>query len=207
MKAIYSIIFLSILFVSCSKDEDNVSSVVEVSYPTIALKGPAVVNLTVGAAYTDAGATLTDDISGATSDITSTSSSVNTATAGLYIVDFVAANANGYETSVSRVVTVTSVVSTRDISGSYLRPLNGQTCVIAKVANGVYKVTNPGGAAGASDVIIYLVETAPGTYIAPAQPTTVGPFALSSINVTATGFSWVVSNAGYGTAVRTFVKQ
>jgi hypothetical protein len=132
---------------------------------------------------------------------------VNTAEVGLYVINFAASNANGYETSISRVVTVTNVNSPIDYSGAYKRSTNGQIATVAKVFNGVYKISNPGGAVGADDVEIYMIETAPGTFVAPSQPSSVGNFGLSGINFSNNAFSWVAVNAGYGTAVRTFVKQ
>jgi hypothetical protein len=208
MKRIYIILLAAITSLSaCKKDEDNVSKIVDVSYPEITLKGTDVVHLAVGATYTDAGATLKDDITGQTSDLTAPADAVNTAEVGLYVVNFSASNANGYETSLSRVVTVTNVNDPIDYSGEYVRSANGQICTIEKVSNGVYKLTNPGGAVGADDVIIYMVETTPGTFIAPSQPSSVGTFGLSGIEFSNNAFSWVAVNAGYGTAVRTFVKQ
>lgn len=206
MKKIVAIITITMLFAACSKDTDNVSKMVTVSYPEVTLKGESVVNLQVGAAYTDAGATVKDDITGQTSDLTPVSSNIDTSAPGLYLVQFLAANANGYETSETRVVTVTAVNDPVDYSGNYVRS-NGQICVITKISNGVYKLQNPGGAPGADDVIIYMVETDAATFVAPAQPSVVGSFALLGIKLTGSGASWTVDNAGYGTQVRTFVKQ
>lgn len=206
MKKIIAIVTLTMLFAACSKDTDDVSKLVTVSYPEVTLKGESIVTLQVGAAYTDAGATVKDDITGQTSDLTPADSNVDPSAPGLYLVQFLAANANGYEASKTRVVTVTSVTNSIDYSGNYVRS-NGQICVITKIDNGVYQLNNPGGAPGADDVIIYMVEAGPGTFVAPAQPSVVGSFALVGIKIIGPVASWTVDNAGYGTQVRTFVKQ
>ncbi len=195
-----------VIMTSCEKETENVSKEVKVSFPTIALNGDAVVKLAVGAAYTDAGAKLTDDISGAVTDIQPTSSDVNTAVPGLYVVNYSAANANGFEAAAGRIVAVTNVTGTADRSGTYRRTATGINCIITKMSDGLYKVQNPGGAGVGVNTIVYFVETAPGVFVCPSQPSVDGPFAVIEINFTATGATWKVQNAGYGTQLRTFVK-
>jgi hypothetical protein len=198
---------LSMLIIaSCKKDTENVSREVKVSFPSIALNGDAVVKLAVGAAYTDAGAKLTDDISGSVSDIQPVNNNVNTATPGLYVVNYSAANANGFEAAAGRLVAVTNVTGTADRSGTYVRSTTGVSCFITKMADGLYKVQNPGGAGVGVNTIVYFVETAPNVFVCPSQPSVDGPFAVIEINFTATGATWRVQNAGYGTQLRTFVK-
>jgi hypothetical protein len=192
---------------SCKKTTDNVSKEVKVSFPSIALNGQPGVKLAVGAAYTDAGAKLTDDITGNISDIQPTSNNVNTAQAGVYVVEFAAANANGYETVVGRVVSVTNVTGSVDRSGAYLREATGVTCTITKVADGLYKMVNPGGAPAGVNTVVYFGEPSPGVYVCPTQPTDSGPMSVINITFTATGATWNVVNAGYGTGQRIFVKQ
>ena len=198
--------FTMMLAVSCSKTTDDVSTIVDVSFPTIELKGPEIVRLSVGATYTDQGAELTDDITGEVSDIDPVSDNVNTATPGLYFVQYSAANANGFETVAVRYVAVTNVSGTPDISGTYNRAATGLNAVITKVGEGVYKVQNPGGSAGADDVIVYFVETSPGVYVAPPQPTTVGTMSVNEIVITPIGASWKVDNPGYNPNTRTFTR-
>ena len=192
---------------SCKKDTENVSKEVKVSFPTIALNGSAIVTLKVGAAYTDAGAKLTDDISGNVTDIQPASNNVNTAQAGLYSVEYSAANANGFEAKAARAVAVTNVTGTVDRSGTYNRAATGLNCIITKVADGVFKVVNPAGAGAGVNTVVYFVETTPGTYTCPTQPTDAGPMSVININFTATGATWNVVNAGYGPGQRIFVKQ
>jgi hypothetical protein len=193
---------------SCKKETtEDVSSIVKVSYPEITLNGNELVTVAVGASYTDAGAKLTDDITGAVSDIQPTSSNVNTAQPGLYVVTFSAANSNGFETTATRLVAVTSVNNPIDRSGTYLRTATGINCYITKIANGVYKVQNPGGAGVGVNTFVYMVETALNVYVAPPQPTDAGTMSVINITFTSTGATWNVLNSLYGTGSRIFVKQ
>jgi hypothetical protein len=208
IKNISIVVLALFLLTGCKKDSTaDVSKSVKVSYPSIALNGNALVTVAVGAAYTDAGAKLTDDITGAVSDIQPTSSNVNTAAPGLYVVTYSASNANGFQTTASRLVAVTSVNNPIDRSGTYLRTATGINCYILKIAPGVYKVTNPGGAGVGTGTIVYMVETALNVYSAPPQPTDAGTFSVINIVFTPTGATWNVVNAGYGTGQRVFVKQ
>jgi len=197
-----------ILFAACKKEDTaNVSKEVLVSYPSITLKGDEVVVLPVGGTYSDAGATLVDDVTGQSSDIGPTTSDVNTAEAGLYLVTYSAANGNGFTTSVTRYVAVTSVEAPVDRSGTYLRDLTGINCYVDKIADGVYKVTNPGGAGVGANTVVYFVETELNNYVCPPQPTDAGTMSVININFTSSGSSWNVDNAGYGPQQRLFTKQ
>lgn len=210
MKLIYRITLSSLLalvvLAGCKKETTkNVSKVFKV--PVIDLKGKDIVTLTVGTAYTDEGANYIGE-DGQSAAIQSSASNVNVNTPGLYFVTFQKTSASGiYETEAVRLVAVTSVNNPVDYSGTYLREATGVNCFVQKVAPGVYKVTNPGGAAAGADVVVYYVETALNTFICPQQPTTAGPFGVIEIAFTGTGSSWKVQNSGYGTGVRTFVKQ
>jgi Domain of unknown function (DUF5011) len=209
IKNILTLILLTVVVLAGCKKETtaDVSKSVKVSYPSIALNGNALVTIAVGASYTDAGAKLTDDITGAVSDIQPTASNVNTATPGLYVVTYSASNANGFETTASRLVAVTSVNNPINREGTYLRTATGVNCFITKIANGVYKLQNPPGFSGSPNTIVYMVETAMNVYSAPAQPTDFGTMSVININFTATGVTWNVVNPGFGTGTRTFVKQ
>ncbi|ULQ56794.1 DUF5011 domain-containing protein [Flavihumibacter rivuli] len=193
---------------SCKKETtDGISREVKVSYPEITLKGEELVVLPVGANYTDQGAILKDDITGKESDLAPTSDNVDTDVPGLYLVIFSASNANGFETTVARRVAVTSVTNTVNRSGTYVRTATGVSCFVERVSEGVYKVTNPGGAGIGTNIIVYMVETEKGKYTCPAQPTDAGTMSVTEINFTEGGSTWRVLNAGYGNGLRTFVKQ
>ncbi len=212
MKRINRILFtllLPVLIISgCKKDTTaNVSKAVEVSFPEITLNGSPIVVLATGAAYTDAGAKLKDDITGAITNIQPVSSTVNTALPGLYVVTYSASNANGFETTASRLVAVTSVASLINRTGTYLRTATGIKCFITKIAEGVYQLKNPAGFSGSPNTIVYMVETAQNVFTCPPQPSDFGTLSVININFTTTGMTWNVINPGFGTGTRTFVKQ
>lgn len=206
MKSIITSLFFTIFLFSCKKETtDDVSQVFKV--PTITVKNGDVVQVPVGATYSDAGAEYTGE-EGTVTPIQAASSTVNTAQPGLYFVTYEQASTSGiYETQAIRYVAVTSVNNPLDYSGTYLRPATEENVYVTKVANGVYRVQNPGGAASGRGIVIYFVETAPNVFVAPPQPSADGPFAVTDITFTSTGASWKVDNQFYGTALRTFVKQ
>lgn len=210
IKGLLWIFFLpAVLMTACRKETtDNVSITAKVSYPEIILNGPGIQTVALGAGYVDAGAKLKDDITGNITDIQPTSSNVNTAVPGLYVVTFTASNANGFETSVSRLVAVAAnVPGSVDRSGTYLRTATGVNCYITKLADGIYKLENPAGFAGSPDMVVYMVETAANVYSCPSQPVeNYGNVAVVNISFTATGVTWVVQAVGFGTGPRVFVK-
>lgn len=198
----------ALFMAGCKKETtDNVSATAKVSFPEITLNGPALAISATGANYVDAGAKLKDDITGVITDIQPTSSDVNTAVPGLYNVTFTAANANGFETSVTRLVAVPGVSGAVNREGNYLRTATGVLCFITKLADGLYEVKNPAGFSGSANTIVYMVETAPNVYSCPPQPTDFGSMSVINISFTATGVTWNVVNPGFGTATRIFIKQ
>lgn len=195
------------LTAACKKEKtDAVSKEVMVSYPSISLNGEELIKLPIGATYTEEGAKLTDDITGSVSDLSPVNSVVNTAEPGLYIVTYRASNANGFETTVSRKVAVTDVTGTNNYAGEYLRAATGVTMTIERPMEGVYKVTNPGGAGIGTETIVYMVETAVGEYVAPEQPTDAGSMELTDIGFGEGTASWIVLNVNYGNGIRSFGK-
>lgn len=207
-KLLLLLAFPALIMTGCKKDTTaDVSKSVKVSFPEIILNGEDLVIVPTGGTYTDAGAKLKDDITGAITDIQPSSSTVNTAQAGLYVVTFSAVNANGFETTATRLVAVTAVSGTVNRQGTYLRTATGVNCYITKLAEGVYELKNPGGFAGSPNTTVVMVETTSNVYVCPAQPTDFGTMSVININFTVTGVSWNVINPGFGTATRTFIKQ
>lgn len=208
-KILLLILLPALLITGCKKETtENVSKTVKVSYPEITLNGNALVIVQTGSTYTDAGAKLKDDITGAISDIQPTSNPVNTAVPGLYVVTFSASNANGFETTASRLVAVTGVTGTTNRAGTYLRAATGLNCFITKLAEGVYELKNPGAAGVSVNTKVMMVETAPNVYVCPPQPTPdFGTMSVININFTATGVTWNVINPSFGTGTRVFIKQ
>lgn len=202
---------LSILLLNACKKETtkNVSKVYKV--PSIALKGSEAISLPVGGAYVDAGATYTAE-DGTVSTIQPKTNTVNTAVPGIYYVTFEETSASGvFHTETTRTVAVTFQGGTTDYSGTYKRSATGVNAFVTKVANGLYKVQNPGGAAGHEGVIVYFIETALNTFAGPTQEEAglhLGPIRIVEIVFTATGGSWkILDSPYYGTGTRSFVKQ
>lgn len=157
-----SLVMIALLMAvtACKKIENqNVSTKVKVTYPTITLKGAPAVTINVGDPYTDAGATLTDDITGAVTDITGDISGIDNTTEGLYFVKFMASNANGFETIVIRPVAVTGISNAWDISGDYERLENGQIVTVTKESRGLFRTNNLGGSSGLFDPAFFILKS------------------------------------------------
>ncbi len=208
-KALVYICGLMLLVAACKKD-DSVSKVVEVSAPEITLKGDKVVSINVGGSYDDPGATVFDDITNSTTEITATYSSLNTAVPGLYYMQYTAKNANGYIFSVARYIAVTNYADDVDLSGVYERTSNGVQVELSRVARGLYKTSDMGGA-GLPDVAYLAVIDENTIDFGPQYSESIGAEVYGTdaeltIGPEDTSYSYVVHAAGYGTALRTFVK-
>jgi hypothetical protein len=207
---------------SCQKYEvKNTANQVGISkvtfYPNITTSGDRFVAVPQGQAYTDPGAKAT--VNGADVKYT-TSMAITSGTApGVYVINYVATNSDGFSASDFRIVTVIPssaladpVVVANDFSGTYLRGATGVTSTWKKIGTGVYAVENPGGAT--SGVGLYAIVTNfSGTSI--SMPTQDSPYfggqvstesAVYSVGPPAT-YHWIFHASGYGTGVRTFVKQ
>jgi len=203
------IMFTALIIAGCKKETTkDVSTTLKV--PTIELNGSQYVSVAVGGTYTDAGAKYTGE-DGSVITIQPTSNTVNTSQPGLYSVTYKQVSKSGiFTTEASRIVAVTYQNNPYDYSGNYLRPATGASAILTKVAPGLYKVQNPGGAVGHEAAVVYFIETALNTFEGPTQEETslgVGTITITNISLTTTGGSWKIVNAFYGTALRTFVKQ
>ena len=84
----------------------NVTPVADTTPPVITLNGATVINLVVGATYTELGATALDNFDGTVA--VSTTGVVNTAIAGLYTITYLSTDAAGNNSSKTRTVNVTA---------------------------------------------------------------------------------------------------
>ena len=207
-------LLMLLIFGSCNKDnitetDDQLGISKITRYPTFTMNGDRYVVLKPGDNYTEAGATAKEG----TADIPVTiEGSVDTNTPGVYTITYSAVNKDGFAASVMRTVVVASVAAdaaAHDLSGDYLRS-NGQIATWTRIAPGVYTVFNPGGAAG---TVLTLVAINPSGYelLVPLQTGSDGSEYDVEEEAYLPGppaqFSWKIINPGYGTAVRTFVKQ
>jgi hypothetical protein len=206
------------LLTSCQKDNFNypdgyVGRSKITSYPTVTLTGGTYVAVAKGATFTDPGSVAT--AGGQTLKVT-TAGTVNTATVGVYPVTYTAFNVDGFSSSATRYVAVYSTdasAQNNDFSGTYLRAATGVTAIWTKIGPGVYRVDNPGGAAGTNLTVITFNPTAYKITI-PSQIAG-GAATSSSTEVTTpgatagtlSGYSLIILNPGYGAGVRTFTKQ
>lgn len=117
---IYSFLFTISLFglVSCEKDSSMDDSRLTY-YVAFALKGDAIMLVTVNTPYVDPGVTATLNGADAASRVKVTGDVVNPNTIGLYNVTYSAVNDDGFKTSVTRKVIVCNPAVTTDISGTY----------------------------------------------------------------------------------------
>jgi Domain of unknown function (DUF5011) len=200
---------------SCNKDHEVVSTVVEVTYPTINVNGSEFIHLPINGTYTELGATLIDDISGAQSQIQPVANDLDVTTQGIYSVTYEAANTNGFRTEVKRKILVLDYTApvgldpNFDISGNYLRAATGVIARLIKLDNGLYISDHIG---GTSAIAGYIVTPDTTSIDLPAQYTD-GEL-LEGINETFdnsdpahTTFSYKIIAETFGTSTRTFVKQ
>ncbi len=194
------------LTASCRKETTkHVSTTLKV--PVIELAGDKFVSVAVGSTYTDGGATYRKE-DGGEETIQASVNEVNTAAPGLYFVEYEKTSESGiFHTVETRIVAVSYQTNPKDYSGTYLRAATGVNAYVTKMAPGLYKVQNPGGAAGHEVVTVYLIESAENTFLGPLQhEENVGDIEVISIAFTDTGVSWKLVNPFYGPGTRTFTK-
>jgi hypothetical protein len=212
--AILGLGILGLTFSSCEKEpsfdypEGTVGISKVTTFPILTLKGDARIVLAKGTPYVDPGVTALEGTTALTPVVTG---APDVSKAGIYTVNYTATNKDGFPASITRKVVVydtqPSAVA-NDFSGTYARNTNGLLSVWTKIAPGVYSVVNPGGADSDLTVIVF---NATGNNISiPSQLASDGTLTSSSAeSYDAVGgrYSWIIVNAGYGTASRTFIKQ
>lgn len=201
---------LIVSFAACKKDYDDVSKVVDVSYPTITLTGERFYSIPVGGSAPDVQATAYDSILKESYTPALDASVIDVQTPGLYIVPITATNRNGYIGQAVVYVAVTNIPEDYDLSGNYLREATGAEINIVEVANGLYSTDDVGGAP-TLPITAYFAQISDSELSLPPQPTDAGTLSAinASVSVNADGdtlISWAVDNASFGTAQRTFIK-
>jgi len=205
---------LAVLFVACNKDEiHNTEDQVGISkvthFPVLTLNGDRYMTIEEGGTFTDPGIIATEG--GAPIPYT-TDGSVNTGEVGVYDLTYTAVNKDGFPASLTRTVVIYSTESSaaaNDLSGTYIRT-NGVPSTWTKIAPGVYTVLNPGGATGVNLTVVAFNQTGNAIHI-PYQTIADGSTMTSAQEVYSPGppatYTWQILNSGYGTQLRTFVKQ
>jgi len=218
MKKLIIFSFLVAAFmVSCNEadivDTDQQVGISKVTYyPILTVTGEEYVTVAKGGTFTDPGATA--EAGGASVPVVA-SGTVDTNTVGVYVVTYTATNTDGFSASASRFVVVYSTdagAAAQDLSGNYARTSNGSVSTWTKIAPGTYKVFNPGGAPGTNLTVIAFNPTGNIIHV-PTQPDSAGGTTSCTNNAGGAditynnGYAWKVVNTGYGTSLRTFVKQ
>ncbi|MBS1687250.1 MAG: hypothetical protein JSS96_00890 [Bacteroidetes bacterium] len=210
MKKITFFIFVisAFIFTSCKKTPADVSKVVKVSYPTIIYSGGQFFSIPVGGTVPSVTVSAYDSTLGQSLNVVQ-SGTVDNTTPGLYILQAIAKNSNGYTTTGAIYVAVTNISPTVDLSGNYARlSTPDSSIVITKEANGLYQSSDIGGALSLP-IVAYFAQINDSTIVGPDQPTDAGTLSISNGAVTYspdTTLSYHVVNASFGTQLRTFVK-
>lgn len=213
MKKIIIILFaLSFMaYAGCRKRDDQVSKVVDVTYPTINLNGDKFVSLAVGESYTDPGAVSIDDISGEQTNLPEAeSSNLDVNTPGVYYMLYSAKNANGYIKNEVRYIAVTDYNDAVDISGTYLRSGTPIEVNISKVGKSFYKNADMGGAGLSDAIYIAIINDSTITGGVQFSESLGSEISTNSESLNLNDpytIKYALDAAGYGTQVRTFVKQ
>lgn len=201
----------------CAKEEDIISTDTHVGrsritfFPVLTLKGEKYMVLPVGGTYTEPGSEAKEGSTPITPAITG---SVKTTTPGVYTLTYTATNKDGFSVSTTRTVAVYSTDATAEannLAGSYLRAATGVMAIWTKLAPGVYLINNPGGAATGTGLNVIAFNPTGFTVNIPTQVSSDGNTSSSTnftyTNGTPPSYTLVFNNPGYGTGVRTFVKQ
>ena len=203
-----AITVLTGLLFACEPDKvtEGISDITY--YPVITLKGDQWTQVPVGTKFTDPGVESKENGEVITTKITGT---VDETKAGVYVLQYDAVNKDGYASTDYRYVGVIDpAVAGTDISGAYRRNAgeNGISNV-SKISGNLYYTDNIGGVATTNSGLgVYFYHYAKGKLGVPFQLTPGNSFSATNGNIVeGTQYSWVVINPGYGTAVRTFIKQ
>ncbi len=217
------IIILSLLmavgFASCKKTPNDPSVTVTVAYPTITVTGAQYYSIPVNGTLPSISATAYDSFYNESVPVILDLSTLDATTPGLYAVTASAANKYGFVSNKTVYVGVTNEPASLDISGTYVRSgVATKVAYITKVATGMFLTSNVGGVdtvtQAASIVPAVFVVTSDSTIDFGTQLTNAGTLTASSESLMLVGsgasgttLNYAISLSGFGTSVRTFVKQ
>ncbi|MCW3123571.1 MAG: hypothetical protein JWQ38_3063 [Flavipsychrobacter sp.] len=214
-------VFAAVTFTACKKQEDTVSKLVTVSYPTVIITSPQFYSFPVnGGPMPNANtiiATAYDSFYHENLKPVVDASKLSSLVPGLFIATVSAKNSYGFIGYAYVYVAITDIADTVDISGKYERVANGVTVNITKLGTGLYRSDNIAGVAAATPQYItpgYFVMEADGTTLdIPTQPTkSLGMFSgqgtydeVTSLTDTTITLS-IADNPNFGTQQRVFTK-
>ena len=212
-------VFLLSVFVliisSCKKDDIiNTPEMVGISkvtyYAVLTLTGDVIMAVPNGTPYAEPG--VKAEAAGTDVPVT-TSGTVDANTDGVYTLTYSAVNSDGYSASTTRTVVVYTTAAdaaANDLSGNYARTNNGSVATWTKIAPGVYTVFNPGGAPGTNLTVVAINPSGFNISIPEQLASDGSPTSSSNESYTNSNppmYTWKIVNPGYGTALRTFIKQ
>jgi hypothetical protein len=201
---------ITLVAVSCKKDYSQVSRVVTPSYPTINFPNGKFFSIKVGQATPQIVANAYDSSLKQAMGVTYDPSVIDNTIAGLYVVPVISEkNVNGYFSADAAYVAVTNIDTAVSLNGTWDRQGFTSFQTLTEVKNGLYQIVNIGGAAGA---VGYLCQKDSSSFSFPKQPTVYGDMyftqtSLKMISSRRDTMRYVVINAGFGTALRTFIKR
>lgn len=195
-------------------DDESTEGVSKVTfYAALTMNGEQWNSIPQGGSWTDPGVTAVEE--GKNIEVQVAGDQVNPNVPGVYTIQYIATNKDGFPARAFRYVGVISPnVADVDISGDYKRNAGvGGVTTVAPVPGipGLYTSSNVGGVATdeadeSTTVRFYHYDTH--RIDMPYQLVQSSPFYGNLEEITeGTSFSWVVINGGYGDAFRTFVKQ
>ncbi len=218
--------FAAIAFAGCKKQENTVSKLVNVSYPTGRITSGQYFSFplhggplpTVNSIH----ATAYDSFYHESIVPVVDASHLSNLAPGLYVATVSAKNSNGFTGYAYVYVAITDVPDSMDISGFYLRQLGGSPSpsnpvFITKKATGLYLTSNVGGVDTGTQktsivpAVFAITDFANSTLDFGKQPTSAGTLTASGgllkESPVDTTISYSISLSGFGSQVRTFVKQ
>lgn len=203
-----SLLLVSILSqFSCEKPEENVSRITY--YPIISLKGQQWNTVDLNGSFTDPGVTAKEGDQ--TINVETGGDVVNTQKAGVYVITYTAVNKDGYSATEYRYVGVIDPsVKGKDMSGLYRRNAGAMGYSnVKRISEAFYSSDNVGGiASGGPATTVYFYHYKDNLLGVPLQLVAGSPFSCDNATVDlGVNYKWIVRNSGYGTALRTFVKQ
>ncbi len=215
-KILIALSFAAIAYAGCKKKDTTVSQVVTASYPTVLITGSQYVSIPVGGSFTPPSATAYDSFYKENLSVVKDLGTLNNNVPGLYTVVYSAKNHYGFVGTANVYVAVTSITDTLDLTGWYERLTPTRSAHITKISRGLFMTSNVGGVdttdpttgAQISAVFAVLNDT---TIDFGSQLTSGGPLSATSQTLTLdpgdTTINYALNLSGFGTQVRTFVKQ
>lgn len=201
---------ITLVAVSCKKEYSQVSRVVVPSYPTINFPNGKFFSIKVGDPTPQIVANAYDSSLKQAMGVTYDPSVIDNTTAGLYVVPVTSEkNGNGYFSADAAYVAVTNIDTAVSLNGTWDRQGFTSFQTLTEVKNGLYQIAGVGGAAAA---VGYLCQKDSTSISFPVQPTVYGDMyftqtSLRMISSRRDTMRYVVINAGFGTALRTFIKR